>query len=200
MAGEGAREPAETAWGRCAEAPVPAERRPGPGKRLCSGPVAAHKGQPRSPACGAGAAPAVLRHGRRPGGSIGAERSGTERSGRLLRRDSGREEGGAGAAPGEGPAASRRPGQRQRRRHHPSAGRQEGAGRGGAAEGWGAAGKGRGAEGAGPGAPPAGAPRGESPGGEAGRERRAKGALRTTGSGAVPGISHTLTVRNHPLK
>lgn len=31
------------------------------GERLCSGPGAAHKGRPRSPACGAGAAPAVLR-------------------------------------------------------------------------------------------------------------------------------------------
>lgn len=41
-------------------------------------------------------------------------------------------EGGAWAAPGEGPAASPRPGQRRRRRHHPRAGREEGAGRGGA--------------------------------------------------------------------
>lgn len=39
-------------------------------------------------------------------------------------------EGGAWAAPGEGPAASPRPGQRRRRRHHPRAGREEGAGPG----------------------------------------------------------------------
>lgn len=65
---EGAREPA---------------RRPGaaggPGESLCSRPGTVHKGRLRSPACGAGPAPAVLRCGRRWARASGAVRSGEER-------------------------------------------------------------------------------------------------------------------------
>lgn len=123
---EGSREPA---------------RRPGaaggPGESLCSRPGAAHKGRPRSPACGAGPAPACCGAGGGERGRAepcGAERRGAAASSVVTHRGGptrqGGTEGGAWAAPGEGPAASPRPGQRRRRRHHPRAGREEGAGPG----------------------------------------------------------------------
>lgn len=79
-----------SAPGRGQEGSQEPARRPGaaggPGESLCSRPGAAHKGRPRSPACGAGPAPACCGAG---GGERGrAEPCGAERSGRLLRRDS----------------------------------------------------------------------------------------------------------------